>query len=305
MAKYVLRRILLTLPTLVAVLIICFALTRLSGDPADLMLPIDVSDDARATFREVHGLDKPIVEQFMTFTANALRGDMGRSLRFGEPSMQLVSERLAATSELAAAALSLSILIGIPLGVIAAQRHNSWIDRLIRDGIAVSQAVPSFYVGILLMMVFAVGLGMLPIGGRGGPANLIMPALTLASGLVPLIARVTRSCMLDELRRDYVRTARAKGVKESLIVWKHTLRNACIPLVTVIGLQIGALMSGVVVTETVFAWPGIGRLAIQAIYARDFPVVQAVVLFFSVVFILVNLMVDVLYAAMDPRVGYK
>ncbi|MBS7741761.1 MAG: ABC transporter permease [Chelatococcus sp.] len=305
MVNYILRRILLTVPTLIAVLIICFGLTRISGDPADLMLPIDVSDDARAAFRQTHGLDKPIAEQFLTFTVNALQGDMGRSLRFGEPSLQLVSERLAATSELALAALGLSIAMGIPLGVIAAQRYGSWPDRLIRNGIAVSQAVPSFYVGILLMMVFAVGFGMLPIGGRQGPANLVLPALTLASGLVPLIARVTRSCMLDELGRDYIRTARAKGVKETLIVWKHSLRNACIPLVTVIGLQVGALMSGVVVTETVFAWPGIGRLAIQAIYARDFPVVQAVVLFFSVVFILVNLFVDILYAVMDPRVGYK
>ena len=304
MTQYILRRLLLTIPTLLAVLVICFALTRLSGDPTDLMLPVDVSDEAREAFRAVHGLDRPLLEQFTTFAINALKGDMGQSLRFSESASKLVLERLAATSELALAALFLSVAIGVPLGVIAAQRHNGWADSLIRTAIAISQAVPSFYVGILLMMVLAVGLGLLPIGGRGGLSSLVMPSLTLASGLVPLIARVTRSCMLDELRRDYVRTARAKGVRRRFIVWKHALRNAFIPVITVIGLQIGALMSGVVVTETVFSWPGIGRLAIQAIYARDFPVVQAVVFFFAIVFILTNLMVDIFYAVMDPRVRY-
>ncbi|WP_112662299.1 ABC transporter permease [Microvirga flavescens] len=305
MLKYVIRRLISTIPTLIAVPIICFLLTRLSGDPTELMLPMDASDEARTAFRALHGLDKPIWEQLLLFCENAFRGDFGMSLRFGEPASTLVLERLAATTELAVASLGFAVLLGIPFGVIAAQRRNSLVDRAIRNAVAVSQAIPSFYLGILMIMVFAVGLGWLPTGGRGEVSNLVLPALTLASGLVPLIARVTRSCMLDELRRDYVRTARAKGLKEYIVVWKHSLRNAFIPVITVIGLQIGALMSGVVVTETVFAWPGVGRLAIQAIYARDFPVVQAVVFFFAIVFIVVNILVDVVYALMDPRVRYQ
>jgi ABC-type dipeptide/oligopeptide/nickel transport system permease component len=199
----------------------------------------------------------------------------------------------------------LAILIGIPAGVVAAYRRNTPTDATVRAVTLMGQAVPSFYLGILTIIIFAVWLRWLPSGGRGTWAHLILPASTLALNLVALIARTTRSCMLDVLNQDYIRTARAKGLGENWIVWGHALRNAFIPVLTVIGLQVGLLMGGVVVTETVFSWPGVGRLAIQAIYARDYPVVQAVVLFFAVIFVGVNLIVDLLYAVLDPRIGYR
>ena len=305
MGAYVLRRLLLTLPVLLGIVVITFMLTRLSGDPTDLILPPNATDEARAAFREVHGLDRPLLEQFLTFAGKALVGDFGASLRFQQPAMQLVLERLPATAELAAATMAIALLIGIPAGVVAANRRGTAADASIRAIMLLGQAVPSFFLGVLGIIIFAVWLRWLPTGGRGTWAQLVLPATTLAFNLVALIARVTRSCMLDVLKQDYVRTARAKGVWEGRVIWLHALRNAFIPVLTVIGLQVGLLLGGVVVTETIFSWPGVGRLAIQAIYARDFPVVQAVVFVFAFTFVLVNLIVDLLYAALDPRIGYK
>jgi len=290
---------------LAGILVITFLLTRLSGDPTDLLLPPNATDEARAAFRAVNGLDQPLWVQFVKFARNAIIGDFGASLRFGQPAMDLVIERLPATAELAAATMAIALLIGIPAGVIAAVRRGSTADTSIRLVMLLGQAVPSFFLGVLAIIIFAVWLRWLPTGGRGSLAQLILPATTLAFNLVALIARVTRSCMLDVLKQDYVRTARAKGVWESKVVWLHALRNAFIPVLTVIGLQVGLLLGGVVVTETIFSWPGVGRLAIQAIYARDFPVVQAVVFVFAVIFVLVNLVVDLLYAALDPRISYR
>lgn len=305
MLHYIARRLVLTIPVLFGILLISFLLTHISGDPTDLVLPADTSDDVRASFREKHGLDRPIWIQFYQFVFHALQGDFGQSLRFNEPATKLVLDRLGATSELALTAMAIAIAIGVPAGVVAAYRRNTSIDVTIRAVTLFGQAVPSFYLGIVSIIVFAVWLRWLPTGGRGSWAHLLLPATTLALNLVALIARTTRSCMLDVLNQDYIRTARAKGLSEGWVVWLHALRNAFIPVLTVIGLQIGFLMGGVVVTEAVFAWPGVGRLAVQAIYARDFPVVQAVVLFFALIFVAVNLVVDVLYAALDPRVGYK
>jgi len=305
MLQYIAKRLLLTLPVLLGILLISFLLTHLSGDPTDLILTPDTPDDVREAFREKHGLDRPIWVQFGNFVYHAVQGDFGQSLRFNEPATKLVLERLGATTELALAAMALAILIGIPAGVVAAYRRNTSTDVTVRAVTLLGQAVPSFYLGIVSIIVFAVWLRWLPSGGRGTWAHLLLPATTLALNLVALIARTTRSCMLDVLNQDYVRTARAKGLSESWVVWIHALRNAFIPVLTVIGLQVGLLMGGVVVTETVFSWPGVGRLAVQAIYARDFPVVQAVVLFFALIFVGVNLIVDLLYAALDPRIGYK
>lgn len=305
MASYILRRLVLTLPVLAGILVVTFLLTRLSGDPTDLMLPPNATDEAREAFRQVHGLDRPFWVQFASFAGHALVGDFGNSLRFGQPAMSLVIERLPATAELAAATMTLALLVGIPAGVVAAIRRGTPADVSIRTVMLLGQAVPSFFLGVVGIIVFAVWLRWLPSGGRGTFAQLVLPAATLAFNLVALIARVTRSCMLDVLKQDYVRTARAKGVWESKVVWLHALRNAFIPVLTVIGLQVGLLLGGVVVTETIFSWPGVGRLAIQAIYARDFPVVQAVVFVFAVIFVLVNLVVDLLYAALDPRIGYR
>lgn len=305
MLQYIAKRLILTLPVLVGILLISFLLTHLSGDPTDLILTPDTPDDVREAFRQRHGLDQPIWVQFYQFCVHALQGDLGQSLRFNEPATKLVIERLGATTELALTAMLIAILIGVPAGVVAAYRRNSSADVVVRAVTLLGQAMPSFYLGIVSIIVFAVWLRWLPSGGRGSWLHLILPATTLALNLVALIARTTRSCMLDVLNQDYIRTARSKGLGENWVVWGHALRNAFIPVLTVIGLQVGLLMGGVVVTETVFSWPGVGRLAVQAIYARDFPVVQAVVLFFALIFVFVNLIVDILYAVLDPRIGYK
>jgi peptide/nickel transport system permease protein len=305
MGSYIARRLLLTLPVLVGILFVTFFLTHLSGDPTDLLLPQNATDEARAAFRAANGLDQPLWVQFVDFARKAVTGDFGQSLRFQQPAMALVLERLPATAELAAATMLIAILIGIPAGVVAAVYRNTNVDVSIRGVMLLGQAVPSFYLGVVAIIVFAVGLRWFPTGGSGTLAHLVLPATTLAFNLVALIARVTRSSMLDVLNQDYVRTARAKGVREVNVVWLHALRNAFIPVLTVLGLQVGLLMGGVVVTETIFSWPGVGRLAIQAIYARDFPVVQAVVFLFAFIFVIVNLIVDLLYAALDPRIGYR
>jgi peptide/nickel transport system permease protein len=299
---FIIRRVVLTLPVLAGILFVSFMLTHLSGDPADVMLPPGTPDDARAAFRATHGLDKPLPEQFLRFATRAVTGDFGTSLRFDQPAMSLVAERLDATAELALATMAIALALGIPAGVVSAVRRNSAWDGVIRGVALLGQALPSFYLGVVGIIVFAVGLRWLPTGGRDGWLSLVLPASTLALGMVALIARVTRSAMLDVLRQDYVRTARAKGLWESRVVWRHALRNAAIPIVTVVGLQVGLLMGGVVVTETVFSWPGVGRLAVQAIYARDFPVVQAVVFLFAVIFVAVNLAVDLIYSLLDPRI---
>ncbi len=305
MRAYIVRRLLLTLPVLAGIVAVTFLLTRLSGDPTDLMLPPNATDEAREAFRQANGLDRPLWEQFLAFAGKAMIGDFGNSLRFQQPAVQLVVERLPATAELAIATMLIVLVVGIPAGVVAANRHGSASDTGIRAVMLLGQAVPSFFLGVVSIIVFAVWLRWLPSGGRGTWAQLVLPATTLAFNLVALVARVTRSCMLDVLKQDYVRTARAKGVWERRVIWLHALRNAFIPVLTVIGLQVGLLLGGVVVTETIFSWPGVGRLAIQAIYARDFPVVQAVVFVFAVIFVVVNLVVDLLYAALDPRIGYR
>jgi peptide/nickel transport system permease protein len=304
-AAFLLRRLLGAIPVLLGVAIATFFLVRLSGDPTDMMLPPTTPDDVRQQFRETHGLDRPIWEQLLVWLGNLARFEFGESIRFGQPAGELVMERAAATAELAVATLAISLLVGIPAGVFAAMSRGRAGDAVLRVVTLLGQAVPSFYLGIIGIAVFAVWLRWLPTGGRDGIENLVLPATTLAVYFFAIIARVTRSCMLDVLNQDYIRTARAKGLPERTIVWLHALRNALLPVVTVVGLQTGFLLGGVVVTETVFSWPGVGRLAIQAIYARDFPVVQAVVVVFALVFVLVNLLVDLLYAVLDPRIRLR
>ena len=305
MLGYVIRRILYTLPSLFCILMACFLLTRLSGDPVDLFLPIDASEEARQSFREQNGLDRPVVEQFFVFSQRVMRGDFGNSLRFQEPAVDLLVERLPATLELALATLALSVVIGIPAGIASAYFRNSPLDFTVRGVTAFGQAVPTFYWGILSIIIFSVWLRWLPSTGSGTIWHLILPATTLASTMLALVTRVMRSTLLETIRQDYVRTARAKGLGEMAVLLHHAVRNALIPVVTIVALQFGVLMGGVIVTETVFAWPGVGRLAIQAIYARDYPVVQAVVFFFAVIFVLSNLAADLLHAVLDPRVRLR
>jgi len=305
MLQYLAKRLLLTVPVIFGILVATFMLTRLTGDPTDLAIASDAPEEAREAFRRQHGLDLPIWTQFIRFALHMLQGDFGTSIRFQQPALELVMERMGATTELAVAAMLIAIAIGIPAGVLSAYRRNSLTDLNVRAVTLLGQAVPSFYLGILSILFFAVWLRWFPTGGRGTLWHLVLPATTLALQIVALIARVTRSCMLDVLGQDYIRTARAKGLSEAKVVWLHALRNAFIPVLTVIGLQVGFLLGGVVVTETVFSWPGVGRLAVQAIYQRDFPLVQAVVFIFALIFVAVNLIVDLLYAWLDPRIGYK
>jgi len=303
--NYLVRRLLVTVPVLLGISFFSFALLYLSGDPTDFLLPVNVPEATREAFRVAQGFDQPLLVQFVNFLGRALTGDFGTSLRFQQSAGSLVWERLGATGELALAAMVFAVVVGIPAGAVAAYRFGGFADRAVRAVSLLGQAIPNFYLGVMAVIVFAVWLRVLPSGGRGTLEQLLLPALTLGFGLVALIARVTRSCMLDALKQDYIRTARAKGLTEGLVVWKHALRNAFIPVLTVIGLQFGLLLNGVFVTEIVFSWPGVGRLAIQSIYSRDFPVVQTIVFLSAVTFVFLNLLVDLLYAVLDPRISYR
>jgi peptide/nickel transport system permease protein len=257
-----------------------------------------------AEVRRALGLDRPLAEQYWRFVSRAARGDFGQSIRAMRPVLPYVLERLPATLELSAGALLISAGLGIPLGVLAATRRRSVWDRLSLNLALLAQSAPNFWVGLILIAVFSVNLGVLPVSGRGGLRHLVLPSVTLAIFFIGLVVRLTRSGMLEVLSQDYVRTAWAKGMPERLVVFRHALKNAMIPIVTVLGLQVGTLLGGAVVTETVFAWPGMGQLAVQAIYQRDYPVVQAIVLLLGSVFVLINWAVDMTYSLLDPRVQH-
>ena len=305
MRAYLARRLLQTIPVLLIVTVLVFALVRLSGDPVTLMLPEDASAEQVALLREALGLDRPLPEQYLRFLTGLLRGDLGTSLRYGNQSALLVVlERLPATLLLAASALAIAVALSLPLGVWAARYRNRWPDHAAAALSVLGEAMPSFWLGIMLMLVFSVQLGVLPVSGRGGPEHLVLPAVTLGVGLAALLTRILRSSLLEVLSLDYVRSARAKGLHGRAVLLKHALRNALLGYVTVLGLQVASLLAGAVVTEQVFAWPGIGLLAIQAITSRDMAVVQAVVLVSTLVVMLANLVVDLVYVVIDPRISY-
>jgi ABC-type dipeptide/oligopeptide/nickel transport system permease component len=301
---FVARRLLLSTLVLAGASVVVFFIVRLSGDPVALLLPMDAGPEVQAALRERLGLDDPLLVQYGHFAGNLLRGDFGDSLRHRQPAIDLVVERLPATFELATAALLLACLVGIPLGILAAVRRGTLIEVVAMLVTLTGQAVPGFWLGLMLIMIVGVQWQLLPTFGRGGLAHLVLPAITLSAYTTAILVRILRSSMLEVLSADYVRTAYAKGLRPQTVVVRHALRNALIGLVTVLGLQFATLMGGAVVTEAVFAWPGVGRLAVQAIYNRDYPVVQAVVMTVVVIFVLVNLVVDVLYAWIDPRIQY-
>ena len=305
MTTYIIKRLVQVVPVLIGITIVAFVLVRLTGDPATIMLPPEAPAATVAAFRAEFGLDQPIYIQYLRFVGDALRGDFGRSLRYREPVGELFLERLPATLELAVGAMAIAIFVGIPVGVLSAVKRNSWLDTVTRFIALFGQAVPSFYLGLILIMIVAVQFRMLPTGGRGSMSQLILPAITLGVHLLALTARFSRGAVLDVLRQDYIRTGRAKGLSERILLSRHVMKNAMIPIVTVIGLQVGAMFSGAVVTETVFSWPGIGRLMVQAISTRDFPIVQATVMIVAVIFVVVNLIVDLTYAWLDPRIKYS
>jgi peptide/nickel transport system permease protein len=304
MTTYILKRLVQVIPVLLGITIVAFVLVRLTGDPTSIMLPPETPQETVEAFRREYGLDQPIYIQYFNFVWGALQLDFGKSLRYKEPVASLFLERLPATLELAAGAMAIAIFIGIPLGVLSAVKRNSPIDTVTRFLGLFGQAVPSFYLGLMLIMIVAVQWRMLPTGGRGNIEQLVLPAVTLGVHLLALTARFSRGAVLDVMRQDYVRTGRAKGLNERLLLTRHVMKNAMIPIVTVIGLQVGAMFSGAVVTETVFSWPGIGRLMVQAISTRDFPIVQATVMIVALIFVVVNLVVDLTYAWLDPRIKY-
>ena len=279
-----------------------FTMSLLAGDPIALLLPADAPAGEVKRLRAAHGLDDPVPVRFARFVGGLGQGDLGRSLRFGEPALTLVLERLAASLQLGGAALAITILVAVPTGIVAAVRRSSALDAVVVTGSVIGHSVPSFLLGLLLIYCFAVSFRLLPTSGYGTAAHLVMPALTLGLFYAGRLTRVVRSSLLDVLEQDYLQTARAKGLAESAVVLRHALRNAALPVVTVLGLEVGAILAGAVATETVFAWPGIGRLAVEAASARDYPVVQAVVLVVAASFVLSNLAVDLVCRRLDPRV---
>lgn len=305
MTRYVIGRLIQAIPTLIGVSIIAFIAMRALGDPAILVLGEAATPEAIAQYRHEQGLDQPLHVQYINFVGKALGGDLGYSYRYRSPVFPLLMERLPATLTLGLSALSLAILIGVPAGTFAALRRGRRSDAIIRAFALVGQAIPGFFLGLLLIIIFAVQLRWLPTGGSGDWKHLVMPAVSLGVMLMAIIVRFTRSSLLDALRQDYLRTARSKGLAERIVITRHAFRNVLIPLVTVIALQTSVIFSGAVVTETIFGWPGVGRLAVEAVQGRDFPLIQAIVLFISGSVVLVNLCVDISYAFLDPRVRFQ
>jgi peptide/nickel transport system permease protein len=302
MRRYVTARLAQSALVVLLSLTAVFGMVRLGGDPVLLFLPMDIQAKDVNDFRQRLGFNDPILVQYGRFMAGALRGDFGQSLRYRRDALGLVLERLPATLLLAGSSIALTLLVAVPLGVLTAVRRDTLIDHLGTVGTALGQATPGFWLGLMLIYVFAVQLRWLPTGGSGTLAHLVMPSVVLAAFFAARVARLTRSATLDALGEDYVKTARAKGLGEARVLAKHTLRNSAIPIVTLAGLEAGQLLGGAVVAETIFAWPGLGRLTVQALLNRDFPVVMAAVSFTSIVYTSLNLVVDLAYGWLDPRV---
>lgn len=302
---YALRRLFEAIPVIIAVTFIVFVSVRLiPGDPARTIAGLEASDEAVEAVREDLGLDRPLLAQYATFMGALATGDLGRSYYYGTPVREEVLRRFPATLQLAAAGLAMSLLIGVGIGTISAVRRGTWLDRGTLVFAIAGVSMPSFWLALVLIIVFAVNLGWLPAGGYGTWQHLVLPALTLGLFGAGTIARLTRSSVLEVLGQDYVRTAQSKGLRYRSVLLKHALRNAMVPVVTLLGLQLGAFLSRAVVTETVFGWPGIARLTVVAVLDRDFPLIQGSVLWLALVFIATNLFVDLIYAVIDPRIRY-
>lgn len=311
--KYVASRLLATLPVMLMVAVVVFAMLRLTpGDPAAILAGDDATQAQLAQIRQTMGLDKPIPAQFVSWMGDLVRGDLGVSLLSGAPVRQMIGIRIGPTVALALCTLVLTILIAIPLGVIAASRRGKWLDRLIMTLSVLGFSVPTFVIGYLLIYLLSMKMGWFPVQGYKPLAEglwpfaqrLVLPTLALSGIYVALVARITRSSIIEVMGEDFVRTARAKGARERTILLRHALRNAAVPIVTIIGIGVASLITGVVVTESVFNLPGLGRLVVEAVLARDYPVIQGLILLFSFGYILINLLVDVLYTVFDPRIRY-
>jgi peptide/nickel transport system permease protein len=309
MLTYIIRRIGLMIFILLGVSIITFFVMYIvPGDPAEIIaieqFGVEVTRETIECVRIKYGLDRPVYIQYFHWLINILQGDFGYSYRTDRPVLNEILARLPATIQLAIAGTILSLTIAIPIGVISATKQYSVIDNLSMTGALIGVSMPNFWLGLLLILFFSLYLGWLPVFGRGGIEHLILPAITLGTGMAAITTRLTRSSMLEVIRQDYITTAKAKGLSEKVIIWNHALKNALIPVVTVIGLQFGGLLEGAVIVETIFAWPGVGRLLVDSIFARDFAMVQGCVFFMAIIYALVNLMVDISYAYLDPRIRY-
>lgn len=306
MWAYIVKRILLAIPVIFGVAFLVFAMVRIiPGDPARVIAGEAATQEVIDGIRRDLGLERPLWQQFVSFMGSLLRGDLGRSVRSRVPVSLELGARIPNTIKLTMAGLIVAISVGVAAGVVSAIRPYSVLDTGVMLVALAGLSMPVFWSGLMLILVFAVWLGWLPAVGTGSFQHLILPAVTLGMATAAIIARMTRSSMLEVLRSDYIRTARAKGLAEASVINRHAFRNALIPVITVVGLQMGTLLSGAVLTESVFAWPGVGRLLVEGILARDYPIVQASVLVVALAFVLVNLFVDVLYAAVDPRIHYQ
>jgi len=306
MRRYVLQRLGQSAVTLLGVSVLVFVILRvLPGDPARMLLPDGAPESAVAELNRQLGLREPVIVQYGLFLKSVARGDFGQSFQYRAPALQVVLERLPATIQLTLAAMLITIAAGVSLGIFTAVRRGTRYDVAGTIVAVLGQSLPNFWLGIMLILLFGVALRWLPTSGFSGWTSLVLPAITLAAFPMALVARLTRSSMLEILHRDYIRTGRAKGLAEGNVVFRHALRNAAIPVLTVIGLQIGALLGGAVITESVFAWPGMGKLIVDAIFFRDFPVVQTVLILSATVFVVINLAVDLLYTVIDPRIRYS
>jgi len=316
MTRYLFRRLWQSLLVLFGISLIVFILLHLSGDPAVLMMPPDATKEDIDNFRKLMGFNDPLFvtwppwrivtdTQYGRFLGGVVRGDFGNSFRHQQPALGLVLERMPATIRLTLAAMGIAVCVAIPVGILSAVKRNTALDHLGMLMALLGQSMPVYWLGIMFILLFAVRLNLLPAFGAGSWKHLVLPAITLGAFSMARIARLTRSGMLEVLGQEYIRTARAKGVRDLTVILKHALKNAAIPVITVIGLDLGTLLGGAVITETIFAWPGVGRLAIQAIANRDYPVVQAAVFVLATIFVLINFLVDVLYSYVDPRVAYK
>ena len=304
MSIYLIQRLGQSLLTLLGLSVIVFALAHLSGDPVALLAPPEASAEDMARLRAKLGLDKPLHTQYLIYITQAAQGDFGESIRWKTPAMGLILDRFPNTLLLSASSILFGICLAIPVGIVSAVKRGTLFDSVGKVVALIGQSMPSFWIGILLIMAFALYFPIFPTSGIGTAAHLVLPSLTLGGYVAASMMRVTRSAMLDALDADYVRTARSKGVSEWRVIWKHAFRNAATPVLTIIALDFANILRGAVITETVFGWPGIGKLAVDAVYARDFPLVQAAVLFMGLVFLSVNLLVDLIYTRLDPRITH-
>ena len=305
MSAYLLRRLIQIVPLVLLVATLVFSLVHLiPGDPVEMMLGEGAQRGDIERLRSELGLDRPLGEQYLSYLAGLLRGDLGTSLHFQEPVMALLIRHYPATLELAVASMLVALVVAVPLGIVAAYHRGGAIDHLSRFFALLGVSIPNFWLGPVLILVFSIYLGLFPVSGRSGLASLVLPSITLGTALAGLLTRMVRSSLAEELHKDYLVTARAKGLGRQRVLVRHALQNALVPVVTIVGLQFGALVTGAIITETVFSWPGLGRLIIQSIRLRDYPLVQGCVLVIALTYVLLNLLTDLVYAWLDPRIRY-